>query len=174
MWVVSIQWVERLEAKTEFSWKENSASRQHQIAWVSNLIDWSINIRHAYLYVYVYTHMGFLVAQTAKSLPAMQETWVGSLGQEDCLEKEMATHSNILAWKTPWTEEPGGLQSAGLQRVRHDLPTSLSRTHMYACMYVCTHTFICVCVCICVGIYVYIHISIYLYIWPKTGLTYNF
>ena len=49
-------------------------------------------------------------------LPTMQETWVQSLGQEDLLEKEMATHSSILAWKIPWTEEPGGLQYMGLQR----------------------------------------------------------
>ena len=54
------------------------------------------------------------------SLPAMQETWVSSLGQEDPLEEEMATHSSILAWRNPWTEEPGGLQSMGSQGVRHD------------------------------------------------------
>ena len=54
-----------------------------------------------------------LVAQTVKRLPAMQETWVQSLGQEDPLEKEMATHSCILAWKIPWTEEPCRLQSTG-------------------------------------------------------------
>ena len=52
-----------------------------------------------------------------KNLPAMQETGVQSLGQEDPLEKEMATHSSILAWRIPWTEEPGGLQSMGSQRV---------------------------------------------------------
>ena len=50
----------------------------------------------------------------------MQETWVGSLGEEDPLEEEMATHSRILAWEIPWTEEPGGLQSMGSQRVRND------------------------------------------------------
>ena len=61
-----------------------------------------------------------LVAQRLKSLPAMQETRVQSLGQEDPLEKEMATHSSILAWRIPWMEEPGGLQSTGLQRVGHD------------------------------------------------------
>jgi len=55
-----------------------------------------------------------------KNLPAVQQTRVGSLGQEDTLEKEMATHSSILAWEIPWTEEPGGLQSIGLQRVRQD------------------------------------------------------
>ena len=58
-----------------------------------------------------------------KNLPAMQETLVQSLGQEDLLEKEMATHSSILAWEIPWTEEPGGQQSKGLQRVGHDLAT---------------------------------------------------
>ena len=61
-----------------------------------------------------------LVAQTVKNLPAMQETQVQSLGQEDPLEKGMATHSSILGWRIPRTEEYGGLQSMGLQRVRHD------------------------------------------------------
>ena len=56
-----------------------------------------------------------LVAQSVKSLPAVQETWVRFLGWEDPLEKEMATYSSILAWRIPWTEEPGGLQSIGLQ-----------------------------------------------------------
>ena len=64
--------------------------------------------------------MGFPVGQTVKNLPAMQDTWVQSLGREDSLEKEMATHSSILAEIIPWTEEPGGLQSMGLQRVGHD------------------------------------------------------
>ena len=61
-----------------------------------------------------------LVAQTVKRLPIMRETWVESLGGEDLLEKKMATHSSILAWKIPWMEEPGGLQSMGLQRVGQD------------------------------------------------------
>ena len=61
-----------------------------------------------------------LVAQTVKNLPAMQETQVRSLGWEDPLEKGMATYSSILAWRIPWTEVPGGLQSMGLQRVGHD------------------------------------------------------
>ena len=55
-----------------------------------------------------------------KNLPAMQETWVLSLDWEDALEKGMETHSSILVWKIPWTEEPGGLQFMGSQRVRHD------------------------------------------------------
>ena len=68
-----------------------------------------------------------LVAQTVKSLPAMQETRVQFLGREDPLEKEMAIHSSTLAWKIPWTEEPERLQSMGSQTVRHD----------------------CICVCVC-------------------------
>ena len=60
------------------------------------------------------------MAQTVKRLPKMRETLVQSLGREDLLEKEMATHSSILAWKIPWKEEPGSLLSMGLQRVRHD------------------------------------------------------
>ena len=65
-------------------------------------------------------HQASLVAQRLKSLPAMWETWVRSLGWEDPLEKEMATHSSILAWRIPWTEELGGLQSTGSQRVGHN------------------------------------------------------
>ena len=60
------------------------------------------------------------MAQWVKNLPAVQETWVRSLGQEDPLEKETATHSSILAWRIPWTEKLGGLQSMGSQRVGHD------------------------------------------------------
>ena len=67
-----------------------------------------------------------LVAQTVKSLLEMQKTWVRSLGGEDPLEKGMVTHSNILAWKIPWTEEPGRLQSMGLQRVEHEWATNTS------------------------------------------------
>ena len=65
-----------------------------------------------------------LMAQAVKSSFAMRETWVQSLGQEDPLEKGMATHSSILAWRIPWAEEPGGLQSLGSQRVRHDWATN--------------------------------------------------
>ena len=61
-----------------------------------------------------------LVAQTVKHLPTMWETWVQSLGREDLLEKEMVTHSSIFAWKIPWMEKPGRLQSMQSQRVRHD------------------------------------------------------
>ena len=61
-----------------------------------------------------------LLVQRLKHLPAMRETWVRSLGQEDPLEEGMATHSSTLAWRTPWTEEPRGPQSTGSQKVRHD------------------------------------------------------
>ena len=61
-----------------------------------------------------------LVAQMVKRLPTVRETWVRSLGQDDPLEKEMATHSSTLAWKIPWTEKPGRLQSMVLQRVGND------------------------------------------------------
>ena len=60
------------------------------------------------------------MAQTVKNLPAMQKIQVRSLGREDPLEEGMATHSSVLAWRIPWTEEPGGLQSMGSQRVRHN------------------------------------------------------
>ena len=61
-----------------------------------------------------------LVAQLVKNPPAVQETWVRSLGWEDPLEKGLATHSSILAWRIPWTEEPGRIQSMGLRRVKYD------------------------------------------------------
>ena len=69
-----------------------------------------------------------LVAQTVKRLSTMWETRVWSLGREDPLEKEMAIHSSTIAWKIPWTGEPGGLQSMGSQRVRHDWATSLTHS----------------------------------------------
>ena len=62
-----------------------------------------------------------LVAQMVKRLPAMQETWVQSVGREDPLEKEMATHFSILAWRIPWTEEPSGLHSTGSQKSQTEL-----------------------------------------------------
>ena len=71
-------------------------------------------------YMYFLNNPTTLVAQMVKHLPTMRETRVQFLGQEDPLEKDMATHSSILAWKIPWTEEPGRLQSMGLQRVGHN------------------------------------------------------
>ena len=83
------------------------------------------------------------MAQTVKHLSTIQETWVRSLGWEDPLEKEMAIHSRTIAWRISWTEEPGGLQSMGSQRVRHNWVTSLHFTskkwnNMCACVHVCT------------------------------------
>ena len=81
------------------------------------------NIFLIYLYqkrMHYYLIRTSLVAQMVKRLPTMQETWVQSLGWEDLLEKEMATHSSILAWKIPWTEKPGRLPSMGSQRVGQD------------------------------------------------------
>ena len=97
--------------------------------WLS---DWTENISTKNIYIhkifFIYTKYIYLyMTQRLKCLPAMQETWVGSLGLEDPLEKEMATHSSILAWRIPWTEEPGVLQSTGLQRVGHNWATS----HVY-------------------------------------------
>ena len=78
-----------------------------------------------------------LVAQTVKRLHAIQNTWVPSLGQEDPLEEEMTTHSSILVWKVPWTEEPGRLQPTGLQRVRHSLATGHTHTHTHVTPHFC-------------------------------------
>ena len=73
-----------------------------------------------------------LVPQMVKNLPAMQETWVWSLDPEDPLEKGMATYSNILAWRIPWTEEPGGLPSMGSQRIMHDWVTNTSHIELWS------------------------------------------
>ena len=83
---------------------------------------WCKIMRSAFVHLKVelLAHMASLVAQTVKRRPTMLEVWVRSLGREDPLEKEMTTHSSILVWKTPWTEDPGRLRSMGLQRVRHN------------------------------------------------------
>ena len=94
------------------------------------LSQWAVRILGGFYLLIYWAASGFiwgfpssltsLVAQMVKHLPTMQETWVQSLGQEDPLEKAMATHSSTLAWKIPWTEELGGLQSVGSHRVGHD------------------------------------------------------
>ena len=113
-------------------------------------------------FTWIYWHMlvvkfkTSLVAQTVKHLPTTRKTQVQSLGQEDPLEKEMATHSSTLAWKIPWTKDPGRLQSMGPQRVGHDGATSLSETlkQEQKCCYfspllipfeMCSNTFLLVC-----------------------------
>ena len=79
--------------------------------------------------------------QRLKRLPAMQETWVQFLGQDDPLEKEMASHSSILAWRIPWTEEPGGLQSIGSQsRTRlRDFTFTFMQKYQGCCLCQCSH-----------------------------------
>ena len=74
------------------------------------------------------------MAQTVKNLPAMQETWVQSLGREDALEKGMATHSSILAWRIPWTEEPGELQSMGSEE------SDITETHFHFTFHACIYS----------------------------------
>ena len=96
-----------------------------QLKKLNLLLVWGRNkgiekeVKHKYLAAFIMVHVS-LVAQMVKSLPAMKETRVQGLGWEDPLKKEMATHSSILVWEIPWTEEPGGLQSMGSQRVGHN------------------------------------------------------
>ena len=89
-------------------------------------------------------YVGFPGGSVVKNLPAMQEMQVRPLDREDPLEKEMASHSSILAWEIPWTEESGGLQSMGSQRVRHDLVTK--QQQQYVCMHVICNWRVCVCI----------------------------
>ena len=93
-----------------------------QIMAITGLLFGLINLllKNKIIHIYVCIYIASLVAQRLKCLPPMQETRVRSLGREDPLEKEMVTHFSILAWRIPWTEEPGGLQSMGLQRVRYN------------------------------------------------------
>ena len=85
----------------------------------------------SYLFFHSFNQRASLVSQTVKNLPAMQETWIRSLGWEDTLEKGMATHSSILAWIIPWTEEPGRQQFMASQRVRHDCVTNTFTFTLY-------------------------------------------
>ena len=117
---------------------------------------------HTHTYIYIYTHGASPMAQQVKNSLAMQEpkeTQVRSLGQEDALEEKMATNSCILVWKIPRTEEPGGLQSKGLQRVRQDLAHN---TPMYTHIYIYTHT--------CIYMCVYTHTCIYTCVYTHTQL----
>ena len=157
-------------------------------AWVANTVYTHTHTHtHIYIYIYIYCYMGFPGDWVVRNLPAMQETWVQSLGQEDPLEKGMKTHSSILAWRIPCTEEPDGLQSMGPQRVRRDLDTEQQQhtvyiyihTYIYTyCIYThnashaCIHEYICMSICIytcliciwymCVSIYIYIYIYLLL------------
>ena len=104
--------------------------------WNQGLLHWQAGSLH-YHHPGSPTYNTSLAARMVKHLPTMRETWVQSLGWEDLLEKEMATHSSLFAWKTPRTEEPGRLQSMGSQRVGHDWTTSLTHSNslMHPCHY---------------------------------------
>ena len=110
-WLQSLGWEDPLE--------KGKATQSSILAWRIWWTDLSIGSQrdgHNWVTFTSLFHMVSLVAQMIKNLPAMQDTWVWSLGQEDLLEKEMANHSSILAWKILWTEEPVGLQSMWSQR----------------------------------------------------------
>ena len=139
-WVWSLGWEDPLEEGLaahsnilawRISWMEEPGRLQ---SMASQRVghDWPQKQQHTYMW-------GFLAAQMVKSLPAMQETWVWSLGQVDPLEKGMATFSSILTWRIPWTEEPGGLQSMGSQRVWHNWMTN---THTHTHIHTHTHTMV--------------------------------
>ena len=100
------------------------ANSNAKVSMLSDPISVTFFLKFIFIFlvcIYLFDYTGAsLVAQLVKHLPAMQETRVQSLGWEDPLEKEMATHYSILAWRIPWTEEPGELWSLGSQRVGHD------------------------------------------------------
>ena len=109
------------------------------------------HVEESYMYIYIYIYRCFLGRSSGKEPTCQCRRWtqVQSQGWEDSLDEGMATHSNIHAWKIPWTEELGGLHSKGSQRVIHDwsdLPHTCARTHththihIYICMHVCIHT----------------------------------
>ena len=112
------------------SWRSflyNSSVCPSHLFWVSSasvrsipLLSFIVPIYQRSLHVMQGRTGASLTAQTVKNLPAMRETWVPALGWEDPWEEGVATHSSPLAWRIPWTEEPVGLESMGLQRVRHD------------------------------------------------------
>ena len=102
------------QGSTIWSTRKATVSVVIYIFWISGRVP-------VLFLVIAYSSEASLIAQSVKNLPAMQETWVQSLGWEDPLEKEMSTHSSILAWEISWTEEPCGLQSMGLQKSRTGL-----------------------------------------------------
>ena len=109
---------------------KNLPAMQETAGW---FLGWEDSPGEKVGYLYQYSWFS-LVVQTVKNLPAMQETWVQSLGWEDPLEEGMGTHSSILVWRIPRTEEPGRLQSMELQRVRRDWATKYTHTYTH------THT----------------------------------
>ena len=106
----------------------NSKKVRWEDPYIYNFGEDGSTCNQAHIFFWGLVPVTSLVDQTIKHLPAMWEIWVWSLGQEDPLEKGMATHPSILAWRIPWTEEPGGLPSRGLQRVGHDWVTNTHTT----------------------------------------------
>ena len=113
----------------KFSHLQQTAQKDLEGTMLSEMSDKGRQIEYVIIYmwelknktnIYKYIHTHNKMAQIVKNLSAMQETGLQSLDWKDPLEKEMATHSGILGWRIPWTVEPGGLQSMGSQRVRHD------------------------------------------------------
>ena len=107
------------------NWREQTKEKTINTLNSISAIPWSCHVWYVALILLGITWVS-LVAQRLKRLPPMLQTWVWSLGQEDPLEKEMVTHSSILAWRIPWMEKPHRLQSMKSQTVRHDWATSLS------------------------------------------------
>ena len=117
--------------KTRGNKCQRECGGERQPLYTVRIVDWSATIKNIKKFhqkiknrTAMWTNRACLVAQEVKKLPAVHETWVQSLGQEDTLEKGIATHSSILAWRIPWTEEPGRLQSMESQRVGHDWATN--------------------------------------------------
>ena len=113
-----------------------------------------------YIYYTLYTHIHTVFPGGSDGKESASSAGdPGTLGQEDPLEKDMAIHSSILAWRIPWTKEPGGLQPMVSQRVRHDW----AHTHTYICVCVCVYIYVCVYVYIYVCVCMYVYIYIYMY-----------
>ena len=116
---------------------------------------------HLYSYVFICVYVrASLVTQMVKNPPTMQEIWVGSLGQEDPLEKGIATHCSILAWRIPWTEKLGWLQSMWSQKVGHNWATNAKTRHTH--IYVCIHIYTCMLSCC--------HVQIFVTLWTDSLL----
>ena len=111
------QWPKGISSKAAHEHKFRITHRFNHQTWRMKI--WQC-IRMSAICKYHSLHWASLVGSAVKNLPAMQETWVPSLGQEDPLEEGMATHSSTLVWRIPWTEDPGRLQPIGLHRVGHD------------------------------------------------------
>ena len=130
-WVRSLGWEDPLE--------KGMAAHFSILAW---RIPWTVSsmglqrVRHDWV---TFTFTGGSVVKNLPAKQEMQETWVRSLGREDPLEEEMATPSSVLAWRIPWTEEPGGLQSMGPQRVGHDWATNPHQSRQQTCQHFVNH-----------------------------------